>query len=221
MKRFQSVYLLVVGMIFIYGSANAGDHIRECMDLLAPMKKERDAFAEAGGIWSLFEVAPKLREHSSKAIQLESRVNELLENLTYLCETQNGVPYNELASFVTKSLELKGPAEFKKEQIFLGKTEKEVDSWLKFGEFALSHKDRTLDRDQINISIAGAEAIFAKYIELSRRITAAAAIPELEATLSLTQEIVQFETSDPYLAKALRENEQVPFWDIDENYGGS
>ena len=28
-------------------------------------------------------------------------------------------------------------------------------------------------------------------------------------------------TTDPYVALALFEDSQIPYWDIDENYGGS
>lgn len=38
---------------------------------------------------------------------------------------------------------------------------------------------------------------------------------------ALTTEIREFFSSDPNLVLAIQENSQIPFWDIDENYGGS
>ena len=57
-------------------------------------------------MWGLFERYKVLREESNKAIQLDSKVQQLVWLLDYLCDTAEGVPLNELATYL--SINLKG-----------------------------------------------------------------------------------------------------------------
>ena len=58
-------------------------------------------------MWGLFELDKELRKESSKAMQLDSKIQQLVWLLDYLCNTAEGVPLNELATYLTKNLKRK------------------------------------------------------------------------------------------------------------------
>ena len=88
-----------------------------------------------------FEHNKVLQEKSSKAIQLDSKIQQLVWLLSYLCQTTEGVPLNELATYLTKNLKEKNKSQFKQELIILGKTEAEIDLWFVFSDVSIKNED--------------------------------------------------------------------------------
>ncbi len=174
-----------------------------------------------GGLWSLFEKSPTLRGESLKALQLDQKINMLIWNFNYLCQTIQGVPFDELASYVSERLEVIDKDEFKKEHLILGKTKEEIDIWLEYIEFARSIQFRALNPESINRSIDQASGIIKHYNSLAKQVNKSPNKLQIKATEQLTQEINAFAKSDGNISLALEENSKVPYWDIDENYGGS
>ncbi len=193
-----------------------------CLDLIRPMEEKRDSVTSTGGLWAVFEKSPRLTAHSSKAIQLESRINEVFFILKHLCSTREGIPLNELADYVSRDLKAKGPGKFRKELIILGKSEGEIDIWFKFADFAVKNQNRKLKLSHIKETISQAEPFFNRYVEL---ITASEGIipadQMLSRTLSLIDDLDHFKEKDRYFAQGIEESLEVPFWDIDESSGGS
>ena len=176
---------------------------------------------DLGGMWTLFEQSKQLRDHSSYAIQTDSRMNELLELLQYLCATIDGVPFNDLAVFLSESLKLESKQDFKKQQMTLGKSEAEIDIWLAFFDVSLQTQNRQLEISTIEKSIRKANPLFEEYGALALQIRENSKEAHLKNVEILNDKIFDLKSSDSYLKQAMHELAQVPFWDIDENYGGS
>lgn len=194
---------------------------QKCNTQLAPLKKTKNAIIGDGGMWALFEHSKVLQEKSSKAIQLDSKVQQLVWLLDYLCKTTEGVPLNELATYLTQNLKEKTKPQFKQELVILGKTEAEIDIWFIFSDVSLKNETRQLDLKTVYNSIQKSLPLLLEYKSLAEEADQSPNKKQIESVNNLYQKIEQLESSDPYLAQALLETAQVPHWDIDESTGGS
>ena len=193
-----------------------------CHELVAPLIKTNDSIALNGGLWGYFEKDPFLRKYSTEAVQLDSRINKVFFLLNYLCETKNGIPFNDLATYISRSIANKGEPAFKEELIILGKTSKQINNWFNFFMFAQSHRFRTLDSSTIRATINTAIPLINNYVSLEKNINQSKqAKVILKNTGALRIKIDRFLSSDPYITQALDEISHVPYWDINESTGGS
>jgi len=203
------------------GTAWSHSPAQKCRTQLSPLMKANNAIIEDGDMWARFERDDLLSTDSSKAMQLDSKVQQLVWLLDYLCETIEGVPLNELANYLTESLKEKSKMEFKAELIVLGKTKAEIDIWFAFSDWSLKNEDRKLEEGVIYHSIEKALPLLLKYKTLAEAVERSPDKKHIERVNQLYREIDQLESSNAYLAQALWETSQVPHWDIDESAGGS
>ena len=193
-----------------------------CHELVAPLIKTNDSIALNGGLWGYFEKDPFLRKYSTQAVQLDSRINKVFFLLNYLCETKNGIPFNDLATYISRSIANKGEPAFKEELIILGKTSKQINNWFNFFMFAQSHRFRTLNSSTIRATINKAIPLINNYVSLEKNINQSNQSKViLENAVALIIKIDGFLSSDPYITQALDEISHVPYWDINESTGGS
>ena len=193
-----------------------------CHELVAPLIKTNDSIALNGGLWGYFEKDPFLRKYSTQAVQLDSRINKVFFLLNYLCETKNGIPFNDLATYISRSIANKGEPAFKEELIILGKTSKQIKNWFNFFKFAQSHRLRTLNSSTIRATINKATPLISNYVSLEKNINQSKQSKViLENAGALRVKIDGFLSSDPYITQALDEISHVPYWDINESTGGS
>ena len=193
-----------------------------CHELVAPLIKTNDSIALNGGLWGYFEKDPFLRKYSTEAVQLDSRINKVFFLLNYLCETKNGIPFNDLATYISRSIANKGEPAFKEELIILGKTSKQINNWFNFFMFAQSHRFRTLNSSTIRATINKAIPLINNYVSLEKNINQSIQSKViLKNTGALRIKIDRFLSSDPYITQALDEISHVPYWDINESTGGS
>ena len=193
-----------------------------CHELVAPLIKTNDSIALNGGLWGYFEKDPFLRKYSTQAVQLDSRINKVFFLLNYLCETKNGIPFNDLATYISRSIANKGEPAFKEELIILGKTSKQINNWFNFFMFAQSHRFRTLNSSTIRATINKAIPLINNYVSLEKNINQLKQSKViLKNTGALRIKIDRFFSSDPYITQALDEISHVPYWDINESTGGS
>ena len=193
-----------------------------CRELITPLMKTNDNIALNGGLWGYFEKDSFLRKHSTQAIQLDSRINKIFFTLNYLCDTKNGVPLNDLATYISRSITNKGGAVFKAELITLGKTSQQIENWFEFFEYAQSHRFRTLDSSAIRTTINRSIPLIKNYTSLTKNIDRPNSSKVLlKKTRTLIAQIDSFFSSDPYITQALDEISHVPYWDINESSGGS
>jgi len=207
-------------MVFI-GTAWSETQSQKCHQQLSTLEKTKSAIIGEGGMWALFERYKMFREKSSKAMQLDSKIQQLVWLLNYLCETVEGVPFNELASFLAENLKEKSKPQFKKELVILGKTEAEIDIWFAFSDISLENKTRKLNPETIYTSIEKAAPLIQQYKRLTEDIEKSQSVKQIESVNNLYRAIEQLKSSDSYLTQALLETSQVPHWDVDESTGGS
>jgi hypothetical protein len=216
------VMALCTFFFFSLNSASADNLHPACKNKLKGYAKQKNEVASLGGLWGLFEQNEKLRAHSIKAIQLDSKINHTFASLEYLCTTVSGVPFNELADYIAHHLQEMDEKQFREHHDVLGKPAKVIDTWLKYYKIAVVIRERKLNLEQIRISLEAAESLFTNYHKLAQDISADK--PEknfLNQARQLAEEINHFQTQDKYMVQAINEEAQVPYWDIEENYGGS
>jgi hypothetical protein len=213
---------IIAASLLMPGYSNAKSNFSDCLKLVKPLDKVRKETGLAGGVWGIFAKNSALDNHSKDAVKLDSQINKLVETLEYLCETKSGVPFNERAAFVTRKISELGPEQFRQEQILLGKPKQDVADWLEYSKIARANKNRVLELDKIRISIHDAGVLVNKYWKIFSDYKSKENIQLiLPVTILLNQEIENYMKSDPYIALAIFEDSQIPYWDIDENYGGS
>ncbi len=193
----------------------------QCLKWIYPFKQAHEKANEEGGIWAQFEKRVDLRNDSTLALKLDSKIKELFGALSYLCKTQEGVPYDELANFVAKELAQISIPDFKKKWIQLGKPPERVDSWIEYHSFTKKNLHRKLEIEKIKTSIQESSLFFDRYQKLFEKLSSQTQTSTLEVTRELLNEISQLFQTEPYLLQATHENSRVLYWDIDENYGGS
>ena len=193
-----------------------------CQELVEPLFKTTDSIALNGGLWGYFEKDPLLRKYSTQAVQLDSRINKVFFLLNYLCKTRNGIPFNDLATYISRSIAEKGEPAFKAELIIFGKTSKQIKGWFNFFKFAQSHRFRTLNLTTIRATIKRATPLINNYTTLGKIINQSKQSKViLKNAEELRIEIDRFLSKDPYITQALDEISHVPYWDINESTGGS
>ena len=196
--------------------------ISTCRKQIIPLKELGEQVAELDGVWGLFQKRPELQDHSSLSINLDKSINSIIFHLEFLCDTIDGIPFDELSDYVSVSLAEKGAEKFKQELIILGKNEGQIKIWFEFSKFAVANRYRALDPEKISHSIQASQPLIKSYLELAKRIDRKEKIESvIKETKSLTDQIENFFKTDPYISQALHENNQIPYADWDENYGGS
>ncbi len=207
MKRYFTLASLTLAFICPPAYAN----VPSCSDDIAPLKIINEHVADLGGFWTLFEKSLALRPHSSRAMQIDSHMNEILLTLDYLCETENGVPLNELATFVAKYLKTMSSEQFLDSHVELGKPEADVRSWLVYADYANKNATRKLDAEKIQIAIAKAGVLFSRYQKLSLQMASSEASPGLnEETLAFHEALKNFISGEPYMVLAIEEMRKSP-----------
>jgi len=212
---FLQSHLLVLFVSTAYASPS-------CHELVTPLIKTNDSIALNGGLWGYFEKDPFLRKYSTQAVQLDSRINKVFFLLNYLCETKDGIPFNDLATYLSQSISEKGETAFRTELINLGKTSQQIKRWFDFFNYARIHRFRKLNLSLIRSTINRSTPLINSYISMTKSIDHTKSSENIfEKTSALIEKIDTFLSSDPYITKALDEISHVPYWDINESSGGS
>ena len=196
--------------------------ILTCRKQIIPLKDLREQVAELDGVWGLFQKRPELQGNSALSINLDKSVNSIIFHLEFLCDTIDGIPFDELSDYVSVNLAEKGAEKFKQELIILGKNEGQIKVWFEFSKFAIANRYRALDPEKISHSIQMSQPLIKSYLELAKRIDRKEGMESvIQETKSLKEQIENFFKTDAYMSQALHENSQIPYADWDENYGGS
>ncbi len=212
---FQALYL-----VFHISAAEADP--KPCLQWVQPLEVQANHILSDGGMWALYERHPELRNYSMDALQLDSRINKIIGMLKYLCQTQDGIPLNDLAQYLTYNIKAMGIVRFRVVLSQLGKSPEEIDTWLEFAHYAKQQEFRLLEIDRIRKTINSAKPWLSHYEKLAEgALGQSAHESHREAIRSLSHELDQFLSDTPYLAQAIDENSRIPYWDINESTGGS
>ncbi len=218
--RFLLTLLQALYLTFHISAAEADP--KPCLQWVQPLEVQANHILSDGGMWALYERHPELRNHSMHALQLDSRINKIIGMLKYLCQTQNGIPLNDLAQYLTYNIKAMGTVRFRVVLSQLGKSPEEIDTWLEFAHYAKQQEFRLLEIDRIRETINSAKPWLSRYAKLAEEtLNQPAHESHWEAIRSLSHELDQFLSDAPYLAQAIEENSRVPYWDINESVGGS
>ena len=219
--RSKNIFILLQSLLFTSFVSTAFAS-QPCHKLVTPLIKAIDSIALNGGLWGYFEKDPFLRKYSTQAVQLDSRINKVFFLLNYLCETKNGIPFNDLATYISRSIADKGEPAFKAELIILGKTSKQIKSWFDFFKYAQSHRLRPLNSSTVRATINRAITLINNYTSLEKNINQSKQSKVILKNAEVLRiKIDRFLSSDPYITQALDEISHVPYWDINESTGGS
>ena len=221
-KRIFISTTLLLFLVFSKSSDANKSKIPKCHDSIKPLHQKRERVAELDGIWGLFEKNRELQGHSVIAINLDRKVNSIIFHLQYLCDTLNGIPMNEVARYVRDGIHKKGKEGFRKELIILGKSESEINIWFEFTRFSLKNQNRSLNLEFIFNSIKKSMPHINTYASLAAKIGR----NEIDETIpkqveALAHKLDELFENDKYLNKALVENANIPYVDINESTGGS
>lgn len=193
-----------------------------CLKQVALLKVPRDQVAEFDGIWGLFQKNAELQGFSALSINLDKMINSMIFHLEYLCDTIDGIPFDELSDYVSTNLTEKGAQKFKEELIVLGRNEGQIEVWFEFTKFAVANRYRVLQPEKIALTSQSAQPFIKRYLQLAKRIDRKENLGSvIEEAQTQTNQIQTFFETDPYMSQAIHENSQIPFVDWDENYGGS
>ncbi len=217
-------YALLISCFYIPIQPIWADHAEPsaCVKRVAPLLTKKEMVAEWGGIWGLFQKTTDFQNNSVHGIKLDNKINTILFHLEYLCNTIDGIPFNELSNYVSTNLTEKGPEKFKKELIILGKSEGEIEIWFEFEKFAVTNRYRTLDPQRIFHAIDSARHFINEYLELAEKIIRKENTDSvIQKADDLINQIEAFFKEDSYMSQAIYENSRVPHADWDEDVGGS
>ena len=191
---------------WLWGAAEAKP--KACKELIHPLHSQVNIIKDKGGLWSLFEKIPKLQNHSALALKVDSKIIGLMFTLDYLCTTQEGIPYNDVAEYIVPQIKEIGEEGFIKRHVDLGHSLKEVTDWVEYGRFSEKKLNRKLDFNQIRKTMEQVRSPVERYgLLFQNKNPASAVIAESKA---LIKDIEQLRATEPYLKQADYENDQVP-----------
>ena len=212
-------WLIIVFFLLFAISAYAES---SCFEWVKQLEKKKSTINSNGGMWGHFERSPELRMQSANAIQLDSRINKIFFALDHLCETEKGIPLNDLATYISLNLSKKVKNEFKSELLLIGKTPQQIDTWFEFYRYAQNQKLRTLKIIKIRNALDQSIPLIERYVQLAEGISRGDSSElTLKKIQTLNINIDKLLSQQPYISQALEEISRIPYWDINESTGGS
>jgi len=225
LKIFLIIQIVVIAPLHL-GPAQA-DNSKACYDLFRPLEKQAQKIKDRGGIWELFENGASLRKHSIVGLHVDSKITSLIDTLNYLCESQDGLPINEVANYLVSMMKKEGREGFIKYYLSLSHSIEEIEVWAEYAEYFEANRKRKLDFNQTKNTLTKAQKFFERYTTLAQnidstndkelRIKALRLLVPLqvegiaEEGKVLTEDIKQFIAMDPLLKQANLENSEIPF----------
>lgn len=200
-----SISVVVLGL-WLLGTAEAGS--KPCRDLIGPLHNQVNFVKDRGGMWSLYEKRPGLDGHSGLALKVDSKILGLMFTLDYLCDTQEGIPFSDIAEYVVSNVKKKGREGFIKENLALGHNIREVTEWAEFADFSMANLNRKLDIDQIEKTAQQAKGLVERYVDLYKGKHSDSEL--LAKSTALIEDTQQFHKTDAYLKQADYENSRIP-----------
>ncbi len=215
-KPLSLLIQVIVTVPLLLGTAQARSN-NACDQLTHPLHTKVNNVKDRGGMWDRYEKSRQLREHSSLALKVDSKVVSLMFTLNYLCSTQEGIPYNDVAQYIVPQVKEIGEESFIKKHVALGHSLKDVTDWVNYGRFSVKHLNRKLDMGQIKKTVEQVKVPVDRYVELFQKVQAPKAV--IADTKALIADIEKLKEADPYLKQADYENGQVPHSSILSNTG--
>jgi len=209
---FLNVFLIVP---WLFGSAQAKSNA--CDELAHPLHSKVNVIKDRGGMWTRFEKGRQLTKHSALALKVDSKVIGLMFTLDYLCDTLDGIAFNDVAEYIVPQVKEIGEEGFIKKHVDLGHSMKDVTDWVNYGRFSVKNQTRKLELSQIKKTMEQVRDPVERYVVLFHKAQAAPKV--IAETKALIADIEKLHATDPYLKQADYENGQVPHSSILSNTG--
>lgn len=194
----------------LLNSAKA-NNTQDCYDFFRPIENLALQIKGRGGTWELFEKREIFRKHAVVGLHADSKITALIFTINYLCESQEGIPVNEVAGQVVPMLEEKGTEGFIEYYLTLAHELNEIKGWVKYAEYFGAHQSRKLDINQTKTTIKNARKFFDRYTALGHKLKTTNDTEGIAKDgKALIEDIVQFNAEDPLLKQANFENAQIP-----------
>jgi len=200
--------LMISPMILSSLEAN---NVKACYSMFRPLENSALKIKGHGGTWELFEKREVFRKHAIIGLHVDSKITALIFTINYICESQEGIPVNEVAGQVVPMMEEKGLEGFIEHYQILAHELEEIKGWAKYADyFKASHK-RKLDISKTKTTIENAQQYFDRYRTLATKLKTTNDVEGIAKDgKALIEDIILFNTVDPLLKQANFENSQIP-----------
>ncbi len=194
----------------LLSSAKANNE-QACYDYFHPLENMALEIKGRGGTWGLFEKRALFRNHAIVGLHVDSKITALIFTIGYLCESQEGIPFNDVAVQVVPTLEEKGLEGFIEYYLVLAHELNEIKGWAKYAEWYNANHKRKLDPNQTKATIDNARLYFERYRALAVKMKTTNDIEGIvKDGNTLIEDIVKFNTMAPLLIQANLENSKIP-----------
>lgn len=208
--KFFLISQIIMVAPLLSGSAEA-DNEQACYDYFRPLENLALEIKGRGGTWELFEKRGIFRDHAIIGLHADSKITALIFTIDYLCESQEGIPFNDVAVQVVPTLEEKGLEGFIEYYLVLAHELNEIKGWAKYAEWYKANHKRKLDINQTKTTIDNARLYFESYRALAVKMKTTNDIEGIiKDGKALIEDIVKFNTIDPLLIQANFENSKIP-----------
>lgn len=212
MKLFR-IFLIFQTLVIaplLLSSAEA-NNVEACYSLFRPLENSALKIKGSGGTWALFERREIFRKHAIVGLHVDSKITALIFTINYLCESQEGIPVNEVAGQVVSMLEKRGREGFVEQYLVEAHELGEIKDWLKYADYFKAHHKRKLDFDQTKNTIEKAQEYFDRYQALSHKLRTTNDVEGIAKDgEALIEDVLKFNAVDPLLQQANFENSKIP-----------
>ncbi|MBC8287831.1 MAG: hypothetical protein H8E42_10210 [Nitrospinae bacterium] len=212
MKLFR-IFLIFQTLVIaplLLSSAEA-NNVEACYSLFRPLENSALKIKGSGGTWALFERREIFRKHAIVGLHVDSKITALIFTINYLCESQEGIPVNEVAGQVVSMLEKRGREGFVEQYLVEAHELGEIKDWLKYADYFKAHHKRKLDFNETRTTIKKAQEFFERYLALSHKLSTTNDVEGIAKDgKALIEDVVKFNTVDPLLKQANLENSKIP-----------
>ena len=168
LKIFLLSQIIIIAPLLL--SFAEADNTKKCYSMFRPLQNVALKIKSAGGTWELFEKREVFRKHSIVGLHADSKITYLMVNIDYLCQSQEGIPVNEVAGQLVPTMEERGPEGFIEYYLTLAHELNEIKGWVKYAEYFKAHQNRKLDISQTKKTIENARQYFERYKALATKL---------------------------------------------------
>lgn len=192
-------------------SSSEANNVKACYSMFRPFENIALKIKGHGGTWELFEKREIFRKHAVVGLHADSKITALIFTINYLCESQEGIPMNEVAGQVVPTMAEKGLEGFIEYYLVLAHELEEIKGWAKYADYFKANHKRKLDINDTKTTISNAQQYFERYKALGTKLKKTNDVEGIAKDgKALIEDIIKFNTTDPLLKQANFENSQIP-----------
>ena len=181
-----------------------------CAQLLHPLESAAEEVQGQGGIWGSFNKSYDEKNHATVTLKLDSKIMYLIVRLNHICDTKDGIPYDDIAEAIIPLIEELGEELFIEDMVNRGHSPVQAEKLIEYSKFAQKNLHRKLDFNQVKKTIEESQPYINRMMGLFQKIGKAQSNIILEEAKTLISDIEKFHTTNPYLKQSEYEDSQIP-----------